>query len=99
MSENGQKPRSLSEAIARLENAGKSASAGLKDDVMRELSNVKGALEDLTPFIEEVKSEKLGKVRSQAEDSVKKNPWLAIGIVGVIAFFLGWLIANNKKRE
>ncbi len=94
-----QKPKTLSEAIAKLESVGQTASQGIKEDVARDFSRVNDALLDVAPFVEQVASEKTGRAKSDVEEKIRQNPWLIVGVVGVIAFFIGWIIGKNKKSE
>ena len=67
--------------------------------VYDELHSLEETLEKLKPHLEDIK----GRVESEAkrakhsvEDQVQKNPWVAIGLVGLIFFVLGCLFSRSR---
>lgn len=80
------KKKSLTEAIADLEKA-----AGGK---MNE------TLQSLQPHLDELKKkaeEEFDKQKTAAEKKLQEEPWLFVGLVGLVAFILGWLLGSRKR--
>lgn len=93
-------PKSLAEAIEKLEETGTHRSAEVRDFLDKELKSVKEALKEIKPHLEEFKEKataEVKKAKHDVEEKVKENPWWALGIVGLIAFFVGFLIGWNKR--
>lgn len=93
-------PESLSEAISRLEAVGQSANRDLKERLGTDYQKVKEALDLLTPHVEDLKrtaENKAGEAKREVEDQIKQNPWLILGVVGLLAFVIGWVLGQNKK--
>lgn len=94
------KPDSLSDAIQQLENVTASKTKDFKDVLEKDFESVKKALEDIKPYLDDLKqnvSHEVKEAKENAEDKIRKNPWAAVGIVGLIAFFIGLLIGNNRR--
>lgn len=91
------KPKNFTEAIDELENGN-----GFKSRIQSELHKLEETLEKIKPHIEEL-TEKAGtevkKAKAKVEDEVQKNPWAAIGIVGLVFFILGFLFAHKGSRR
>lgn len=106
MAANGKGPHNLSEAIRRLEAA---AEGNGRSAISEDLETIKNTLRDLKPHLAEAFEETLtsakekikeGKEKATAlghnvDDKVHEHPWWAIGIVGLIAFLLGFLIGKK----
>ena len=93
-------PKSLSEAIAKLEAASQTKSQDIKQRLERDYDEIKKALEDLKPHLDEIKAKVEGEVKhakNQVEEKVKESPWLALGIVGLIAFVIGWIFGGRRR--
>lgn len=93
-------PGSLSEAISNLESAGQSKAQELRDHLEKDYKEIQKALETLRPLMEDVKARAENEVKAtkgQIEEQVKSNPWVALGVVGLIAFVLGWFFGSNRK--
>ncbi|MBL7544648.1 MAG: DUF883 family protein [Bdellovibrionaceae bacterium] len=91
---------SLSEAIAKLESVGQSKTQQIKEHLEKDYEEIKNALETMKPYLDEVKQkvEKEAKdTKNQVERKVKESPWLALGIVGLVAFFIGIFIGRRDK--
>lgn len=93
-------PTSLSEAIEQLESVGHHKSKDLKEHLENDIADIKQALEGIKPFLneftEKIETEaKNGK--HQVEQRVKESPWIALGVVGLVAFILGWIFGHNRK--
>ena len=91
---------SLADAIAKLEDLSQSKTEHLKDHLERDYAEIKKALDSLSPYLDDIKS-KVEKEASAAKEkievSVKENPLVALGIVGLIAFFIGLFLGRSKK--
>jgi ElaB protein len=94
------KPNSLSEAIRKLEDVTSSPGKSIKEGLEKDLDSVMKAIEGIKPHLDEIKG-KLGdearEAKRKTEDVIKENPWYALGIVGLIAFFVGWLLGNSRR--
>jgi len=93
---------SLDEAIAKLENVRADKSNQLKEFVDVELKTVKETLEKLKPVLEEAKNRagaEAQKAKTEVETKIKDNPWLAVGLVGILAFIIGWLFGWKKSGD
>lgn len=76
------KPKNLSQAIDELER--------LTGDTFQKVK----------PHVEEFAAkagDEARKVKDKVEDEVQKNPWIAVGVVGLIFFVLGFLFASRRK--
>jgi ElaB/YqjD/DUF883 family membrane-anchored ribosome-binding protein len=100
MSKNNTEPTSLSEAIARLENASHSKVNDFKDLLEKDYHEIRKALEDIRPHLESLKgsvgTEAL-KTKNQVEEKIKDNPWATLGAIGLVAFIIGFLFGQHKK--
>jgi len=93
-------PGSLSEAIANLENAGHSKAQELRDHLEKDYQEIQKALENLKPLMDDIKSRAEDEARAtkgQIETRVKESPWVALGVVGLVAFIIGWILGSNRK--
>lgn len=99
MGKNGD-PGSLTEAIAKLENGSHSKAQEIKESLEKEYRELKQKMEKLGPQFEEIKNkieDQAKQAKHDVEEKVKENPWLALGIVGLIAFFIGWLLGHQRR--
>lgn len=101
---NGVPPSSLSEAIDQLESASQSKAQEFKNILEKDYEELKSAIESLKPHLEELRDNVEGQVKSQykekkneVEEKVKENPWLALGVIGLIAFVIGWILGQSRK--
>jgi ElaB/YqjD/DUF883 family membrane-anchored ribosome-binding protein len=64
--------------------------------------NFSQALHELETHIDEIK-DRVGseakKAKDTVEDQVQKNPWAAIGIIGLIFFILGFLMRGSRRGD
>jgi ElaB/YqjD/DUF883 family membrane-anchored ribosome-binding protein len=94
-------PTSLSEAIAKLETAGQSKAQGIKDLLEKDYLEIKKTLESLKPQLDEIKSkveDEAKQAKNKVETQVKDHPWAALGIIGLLAFIVGWILGNSRKH-
>jgi ElaB/YqjD/DUF883 family membrane-anchored ribosome-binding protein len=101
---NGSHASSLSEAIDQLESASQSKSKDFKDILEKDYEELKNAINDLKPHLEELRDKVESQVKTQyqdkknqVEEKVKENPWLALGIINLIAFVVGWILGQGRK--
>jgi ElaB/YqjD/DUF883 family membrane-anchored ribosome-binding protein len=87
----GSKPQNLSEAIDELGRLAGETGADLKSKLENELRDLEEKIEKLKPRLENLKE--------TATHEVQKNPWAAVGIVGLIFFVLGFLFASRGGSE
>jgi ElaB/YqjD/DUF883 family membrane-anchored ribosome-binding protein len=95
------KPSTLSEAIEKLELAGTSKVKDFKDILEKDYTEVRKSLDDLKPYLDNLKSTvetEVKKTKNQLEEKVKESPWVAIGVVGLLAFVVGWLFGNKRSE-
>lgn len=93
-------PKSLSEAIAKLENSGNSKIQDFKEILEKDYTELRKSLDDLKPYLDDFKATletEVKKTKNQVEDNVKNSPWVALGAVGLIAFVLGWIFGQRKR--
>lgn len=90
----------LSEAIKKLEGLGQSKTQEWKESIETDYNELRRALDQLAPHLESIKgrieNEAKG-AKTQVEERVKENPWVALGIVGILAFVLGWIFGQSRK--
>ena len=95
-----EKITSMADAISKLESVSQSKEESIKEHLEKDYESLKAALEGVKPYFEDIK-EKAEKeaiaAKNQVEKSVKENPWLAIGIVGLVAFVIGLFIGRDRK--
>lgn len=93
-------PGSLSEAISNLESTGQVKAQELREHLEKDYQEIQKVLESLRPLMEDIKTRAESEVKAtkgQIEEQVKTNPWIALGVVGIIAFVLGWIFGSNRK--
>ncbi len=93
-------PKSLTEAIEKLESVGQSKAKDFKDLLEKDYQEILRALDDLKPYLDDVRKNvetEVSRKKTEVENKVKEHPFLALGIVGIIAFFLGWLLGGGRK--
>lgn len=102
MSKSSERPQSLSEAIAKLENVGQSKTKDFKDLLENDYKEILRAMEDIKPYLDDVKKKvetEVSKKKTEVESQMKENPWVVLGVVGIIAFILGWLLSGGRKDQ
>ena len=95
-------PSSLSEAIEKLENASRGKVQDFKDILEKDYNELRKTLDDLKPYLDDLRANvetEVKKTKNQVEGKVKENPWVALGIVGLVAFVIGWIFGQKKKGE
>ena len=100
MSKSKAEPKSLSEAIQRLENATHSKVDDFKNLLETDYNEVRRALDELKPHIDGIKGKietEAHKTKNQVEEQIKDNPWVTLGAVGIVAFIIGWIFGQNRK--
>ena len=96
------KPKNFSQALDDLENITHSAGSDLKSKLQAEMRELEEKIRKLKPQLDEIK-ERMGdevkKAKDKVETQVKENPWAAVGIVGLIFFVLGFLLAGRGRND
>ncbi len=96
------KPRNFSQALEELENLSSSTATELKNRLQTEFKRLEDQIDEIKPHLEDLKdkvqSEALA-AKNKVEKKVKANPWTTIGIVGLVAFLLGAILAGLSVRE
>lgn len=57
-------------------------------------------LDELKPYLDDLRTTvetEAKKTKSQVEANVKENPWVTLGIVGILAFVIGWIFGQRKQ--
>ena len=101
------KTKNFDQAVDELEKANghdkvDSAIGGLRERLQSELNNLEETLNKIKPHVEDFTrnaSREASKAKASVENQVHKNPWAAIGIVGLIFFVLGFLFSHKSRRE
>lgn len=102
MSNSSQGPKSLSEAIERLEKAGAAKVKDFKEILERDYNELRENIEVLKPHLDQIKNQvenEVSKTKNQVEENVKQNPWLALGTVGLLAFTAGLFFGQNNVKN
>jgi len=101
-----EKPKNISQAINELEHGsksnGESSAADFQARLKSEIKNLEETLTKLRPHLEDISSrvsEEAKKAKSKVENEVQKNPWAAIGVVGLLFFVLGLLFGLKGSRR
>lgn len=91
---------SINEAIAKLEALSHSKTDDLKGNIADNYNEIKKALDGVKPYLDEIK-DKVENEASQAKEkielSVKENPLMVLGIVGLVAFLIGLFLGRSRK--
>lgn len=96
------RPKNFSQAIEDLGRFADEKGSDLKSKVQSELNNLEETIQKLKPHLEDLKNQaeqEAGKAKTKIEEQVTKNPWAAVGIVGLIAFIIGFLFASRGGRR
>jgi ElaB/YqjD/DUF883 family membrane-anchored ribosome-binding protein len=95
---------SISEAIDKLEAASRGKSEDFKNILEKDYEELKSAIESLKPHLAELRDKVESQVRTeyqerkeQVENKVKENPWVTLGLVGLIAFVIGLILGQSRK--
>jgi ElaB/YqjD/DUF883 family membrane-anchored ribosome-binding protein len=94
------KATTLAEAIRQLEDAGEMKAKDFKNFVENDFQEIKKALSDLKPHLDELKGgidREVKEAQKKIEEQIRENPLAALGIVGIGAFLLGLALGNNRK--
>lgn len=97
-----QEVTNISDAIDRLEKAGQSKTQDFKHLLEEDVEKIKNSLKEISPYLHDLKDKveaQAEKAKNEVETKVKDHPWAALGIVGMIAFFIGWLIGHNNRHR
>ncbi len=88
----------LSDAIKKLESASNSKSEQVKAHIEKDFEEIKRALDEMRPYFEDIKSKvesETKATKNHLESKVKENPWITIGIFGLVAFFIGLFLGRR----
>ncbi len=100
MPKSSDSPSSLSEAIAKLEDASGSKVQDFKEILEKDYQKIRQALDDLKPHLEDLKQSVESEVKNsknKVEEKVKESPWVALGVVGLLAFVIGWILGGKRR--
>jgi ElaB/YqjD/DUF883 family membrane-anchored ribosome-binding protein len=100
MSKKSQTASNLTEAIEQLEGLRQSKTEEFKEIFGKDIEDVKKVFEDLKPTLESLREKaevEVRKAKNDVESKVKENPWVTLGVVGLIAFVIGWILGTSKK--
>jgi ElaB/YqjD/DUF883 family membrane-anchored ribosome-binding protein len=96
------KPKNFSQALSELEDLTRDAGSDLKQKIQDELHDLEQKIHKLKPQLDELKDrakDEAYKAKDKVEAQVKENPWAAIGIVGLIFFVMGFLLAGRRRND
>lgn len=92
--------KTITDAIEHLEKAGSQTAHHFNAAFGKSFEDVKKAFENLKPYVENLK-EKVEAGTEQAktdvEDKVKENPWLALGLVAFVGLVIGWILGRDRR--
>lgn len=95
-------PKTLSEAIERLERATQNKTQEFREILGKDYSDLRKAIDDLKPHLEglgeQVKSH-VGEARKSVENKVQDNPWTTLAIAGIFGLILGWIFGFSSRRD
>ena len=100
MTKKAQNASNISEAIEQLEGLRQSKTEEFKEIFGKDIEEVKKVFEDLKPTLESLREKaetEVKKAKNDVETKVKENPWVTLGMVGLIAFVIGWILGTYKR--
>lgn len=92
-------PLSLAEAIERLENTDEGNVHNFKRPE-KEHDEVRKTLDELKPYLDHLRENvgnELKMRKNQVEQKVKESPWMALGVVGLLALIVGLLFGSRRR--
>jgi len=95
-------PKTLSEAIERLERATQSKTQEFREILGKDYSDLRKAIDDLKPYLGDLGSrvtDQVGEAKKSVEAKVQDNPWLTLAVAGVIGLVLGWIFGFGSRRD
>ena len=101
MSKTSSDPKSLSDAIERLEKATHSKSQEIKDILGKDYTDLRQALDDLKPLLGEFSgkvSERVQSAKKDVEAKVIESPWTTLAVAGIVGLILGWVFGISTRR-
>lgn len=66
------------------------------------IEDLENTVAKLRPHLEDISSrvgDETKKAKSKVETEIQKNPWAAIGIVGLVLFVVGFLLGFKSSRS
>ncbi len=90
---------SLSDAIEKLEKVSVAKADEVKGILEKDYHELLKTVESLKPHLEQLRTQVEDEVKTkqnEVETRMKESPWLTLGVVGLIAFFLGWIFGRKK---
>ena len=96
------KPKTFTQAFEELEKLTDGQGRNFKDKITAEMAGLEEQINRLKPQLEELRQkarEELGKTKDRVETQVKENPWVALGIVGLICLVIGWLLSGSRRSR
>lgn len=100
MSKSSNEPSTLSAAIEKLENTSQGKAHEFKQVLEKDYKDLRKALDDLKPYLSDLKKNVEDEVKHkkhQVENKVKESPWIALGITGLLALIVGFLLGSRRK--
>lgn len=94
------KRRNLSRAIEELESTLGEAGPDLRERLEKELERIEDTVEKLKPHLDDLRgkvNDGFHEAKDKAEKEIEKNPWQAVGIVALVAFVIGFLLAGRRR--
>jgi ElaB/YqjD/DUF883 family membrane-anchored ribosome-binding protein len=67
--------------------------SGRPKNFSQAIDELEETLSTLKPQIDEIGA----KAKKTVEEKVEENPWMAIGLVGLVLFLLGFLLGSKRR--
>lgn len=95
----GDKPKNFSQAIDELERASQKLGLGDLNEIQSRLKAELNRIQEQIDGLSDRAYSEAKKAKGKVEDEIHKNPWAAMGVVGLIFFVLGFLFAFKTSRR
>ena len=96
------KPKTFASALDQLEKLAGEKGQDFKERLLHEIEDLEAQIDQLKPKLEQLKEdagEHLHKAKGKVEQQVKDNPWMVLGVVGLIAFIIGFLLRGGRRSR
>ena len=100
--EKRKEPKTLADAIEELEKSTHSKSEELKGMLTEDFEELQKKLSELKPHFDSIKQkveDEAYAAKGKIEGQFKTNPWWTLGIVGLIFFLVGYILAGRSNRD
>ncbi|MCB0408551.1 MAG: hypothetical protein KDD34_10120 [Bdellovibrionales bacterium] len=94
------RPQNMSEAIDQLGGKATDKINEVREFLEKDFDKVQKLVEDLKPKLNEMKDRLETEVNEKSKlvnQKVEQNPWMAVGVVGLVMFIFGWVLGQSKR--